>query len=115
MIPTSRLTTTVRVEKTVPPFGNSMPIATNRALRPFAIARPRKRPTIEASAPTTNASTMTVRSTCRREPPIVRSVANSRTRCAMVIDSVFEITNAPTKSAIPPKASRNFCIIPSEE
>ena len=58
---------------------------------------------------------MTVRSTCRREPPIVRSVANSRTRWAMVIDSVFEITNAPTKSAIAPKASRNFCIIPSEE
>ena len=43
----------------------------------------------------------------RREAPIVRSVANSRIRCAIVIESEFAITNAPTKSAIPPNASRN--------
>ena len=30
--------------------------------------------------------------TWRREPPIVRSVANSRTRCAMVIESVLAMT-----------------------
>ena len=45
--------------------------------------------------------------TCRREAPIVRSVANSRVRWATVIEIEFAITNAPTKSAIPPKASRN--------
>jgi hypothetical protein len=38
----------------------------------------------------------------------MRSVANSRIRCAIVIESVFAITNAPTKSAMPPKASRMY-------
>ena len=33
-------------------------------------------------------------------------VANSRTRCATVIDSVLKMTNAPTKSAIAAKESR---------
>ena len=40
-------------------------------------------------------------STCRREAPIVRSVANSRVRCAIVIESEFAITKLPTKSAMP--------------
>ena len=39
--------------------------------------------------------------------PIVRSVANSRVRCAIVIESEFAITNEPTNSAIPAKARRN--------
>ena len=39
----------------------------------------------------------------------MRSVANSRVRCAIVIESELAITNAPTKSAMPPKASRNVC------
>ena len=42
----------------------------------------------------------------RREAPIVRRVANSRVRCAIVIESEFAITNAPTNSAMPPNASR---------
>ena len=49
---------------------------------------------------------MTERSTCRRVAPSVRSVASSRVRCATVIDSVLKMTNAPTKSAMPPKPSR---------
>ena len=52
------------------------------------------------------ASMSTERSTWRREPPIVRTVANSRVRCATVIDSVLKITNAPTKSATTANASR---------
>ena len=59
--------------------------------------------------PMTRASTITELSTCRREAPIVRSVANSRMRCAIVIESELEITNAPTKSAMPPNASRKSC------
>ncbi len=39
--------------------------------------------------------------------PIVRSVANSRVRCAIVIESELAITNAPTKSAMKPNESRN--------
>ena len=52
-------------------------------------------------------SISTERSTCRRDAPSVRSVANSRARWATVIESVLKITNAPTNSAIPAKASRN--------
>ena len=44
--------------------------------------------------------------TWRREAPSVRSVANSRVRWAIVIESEFAITKAPTKSAMPAKASR---------
>ena len=46
--------------------------------------------------------------TCLREPPSVRSVANSRVRWATVIDSVLKITNAPTSSETPPKPSRKY-------
>ena len=49
---------------------------------------------------------MTVQRTWREVAPSVRSVANSRARCATVIDSVLAITNDPTKRAMPPKASR---------
>ena len=44
--------------------------------------------------------------TCLREAPSVRKVANSRVRCATVIESVLKITNAPTNSAMAPKPSR---------
>ena len=53
----------------------------------------------------TSVSRMTDRSTCRREAPIVRRVANSRVRCATVIASVLKMTKPPTNSAMPPKAS----------
>ena len=39
----------------------------------------------------------------------MRRVANSRVRCAIVIDSEFAITKAPTNSAMPPKASKKVC------
>ena len=54
----------------------------------------------------TRPSRTTERLTCLREAPSVRSVANSRVRCATVIDSVLKMTNAPTSSAMPPKPSR---------
>ena len=59
-------------------------------------------------SPTTTASSTTDDSTCRRDAPRVRSVASSRIRCATVIFSVLAITELPTISAIPPKASRNL-------
>ena len=43
---------------------------------------------------------------CRREAPIVRSVANSRVRCATVIESVLKMTNPPTNSAMIAKLRR---------
>jgi hypothetical protein len=82
------------------------PSAPKSELSPFASPKPETRPIAEASSPITNDSSTTERSTCRREAPSVRSVASSRVRCATVIESVLKITNAPTKSAIPPKPSR---------
>ncbi len=38
----------------------------------------------------------------------MRSVANSRTRWATVIDSVLKMTKAPTKRAMKPNASRKY-------
>ena len=61
---------------------------------------------IDAIAPTTSASSTIEPRIWRREPPSVRIVANSRVRCAIVIESEFAITKLPTKSAIPAKASR---------
>ena len=57
-----------------------------------------------------SASRTTDHSTCRRDAPIVRRVANSRVRCAIVIPSVFEITKAPTKTAMPANASSAYLI-----
>ena len=60
----------------------------------------------EARNPMMSDSRITEPRICRRDAPIVRSVANSRVRCATVIEKVLKMTNAPTKSAMPAKASR---------
>jgi hypothetical protein len=106
--PASSETTTVRVAKTMPVCGRSAPSATKIAFRPFAIASPRKSPITAPRSPIPNASTSTERSTCRREAPRVRSVANSRARCATVIAIVLKMTKEPTKSAIAAKASSRY-------
>jgi hypothetical protein len=109
-VPTSSETTIVRPAKTVVPVGRLIPIAWKSAFRPFASSRPRKSPTTEPTSPITSASMITDQSTWRRDAPIVRSVANSRMRWAIVIPSVFAITKAPTKTAIPAKASSAYLI-----
>ena len=88
-------------------FGSVKPTASKSANRPEASSRPRNRPITDATTPTTSASTKIELMTWRRDAPSVRSVANSRVRWAMVIESEFAITNEPTNSAIPPNASRN--------
>ena len=90
-----------------PLFGSVKPTASKSLKRPFASARPRdqaddRRERADRRAPRSRPT----RSTCRREAPSVRSVANSRVRCAIVIESEFAITKLPTKSAMPPNASR---------
>ena len=107
-VPTSMLTTIVRVARIVPDFGRSIPNATNSAFIPLAIPMPMNRPITEASRPTTRPSSTTERSTWRREAPSVRSVANSRERWATVMESVLTITNAPTNSARKPKPSSRY-------
>ena len=101
-VPSASETRTVRSVKTSPTSGRSPPIAVNSLASPT----PANSPTTEASSPITRPSITTERMTCLREAPSVRSVANSRVRCATVIDSVLKITNAPTNSAIAPKPSR---------
>ena len=59
----------------------------------------------------TSASRITEPRICRRDAPIVRSVANSRTRWATVIESVLKMTKAPTKRAMNPKASRKYAMM----
>ena len=57
----------------------------------MAIARPMPRPTprVAPRRPTTNASSMTDRTTWRREAPRARSSASSRLRCATRIEKVL--------------------------
>ena len=105
-VPTSSDTRTVRSAKTVSAFGRSTPMALNSTSIPLATPKPSTSPISEASRPIARPSSRTDRRTCLREAPSVRSVANSRVRCATVIDSVLKITNAPTNSAIAPKPSR---------
>ncbi len=108
IVPTRTETITVRVAKIVWPCGRSIPKVTNSLFRSFARPSPRKSPASEPRMPITRASTTTDHSTWRRDAPSVRSVANSRIRWAMVIESVFAITNAPTNRAIPANASRMY-------
>ena len=84
-----------------------MPSACSSALNPSANATPSPSPTSEATRPSARDSSSTDRSTCRREAPSVRRVANSRARWATVIESVLKITKAPTNRATAPKPSRN--------
>ena len=107
--PTSSDTTIVRVSKTRPLFGSVKPTASKSWKSSRARPRPRKRPASEARIPTTSASITIDTSTCRREPPSVLIVANSRVRWAIVIESEFAITKLPTKSAMPANASRKPC------
>ena len=100
MIPSASETMIVRVSNRRPLFGSVKPTASKSANSPFASASPRKRPTIDAITPIASASTTTEIRTWRRDAPSVRSVASSRVRCAIVIESELTITKAPTKSAI---------------
>ena len=105
-MPSTSETITVRAANTRPVCGSERPSAVNTALRPTARPSPAKRPTTEASSPVKKLSMRTERSTCRREAPSDRSVANSRIRCATVIEMVLKVTKAPTMTAMPAKASR---------
>ena len=104
--PTMSATITVRSANTRSADGSSTPSARNSPSIPSASNTPSPRPTSDARSPMTRDSRITEPRICRRDAPIVRSVANSRVRCATVIENVLKITNAPTKSAIPANVSR---------
>ena len=90
----------------MPASGRPKPTALKSAPSTFANPTPARRPITDAITPTVSASPRTVVSTCRRIAPTVRSMANSRMRWATVIEKVLKMTNAPTSTAAPAKASR---------
>ena len=66
-------------------------------------------PTSAPSSPIATASTRTEVRIWRREAPSVRSIPNSVTRWATVIEKVLKIRKEPTKTAMKPKTSRKVC------
>ena len=93
-VPTSRLTTIVRVATTIPSVGSSAPTAVNRAFRPSARTMPTPMPAADASRPIVSASSSTAPRTWRRDAPTIRSSPNSFVRWATVIESELKIVNA---------------------
>jgi hypothetical protein len=104
--PTAIETITVRPSSTSEVVGRSIPNASNSALRPRATTKPPAIPISEPMRPIATASTSTVLRICRREAPSVRSIPNSRTRWATVIEKVLKIRNEPTRTAMKPKTRR---------
>ena len=104
--PTSSETTIVRGATTVPVLGRSMPTALKSSLIRKAKATPPAMPVTAPSRPKTSASNPTERRICPREAPSVRSMPNSRVRCATVIEKVLKIWKAPTNSETPANTSR---------
>ena len=73
---------------------------------PIASRMPSPRPMVEPTAPRTNASTITIRVTCRLLAPSARSSASSRLRWATRIENVLTMRKPPTTSEMPAKISR---------
>ena len=102
MMPTASATMTVRGASTSPLCGMSIFAAAKSLRMPAAIPRPARMPSTEARTPIASASPAIVTSTWRREAPSARSIANSRRRCATVIENALKMMNAPTSTAMPP-------------
>ena len=66
---------------------------------PLATPSPAAMPASEAPMPMASASPTTAVSTCRREAPRARSMANSRRRWATVMEKALKMMKAPTKTA----------------
>ena len=105
-MPTISETTTVRVANTRSARRQLDAERAEQPSIPSASRTPNPSPMSEARSPITSDSRITEARIWRRDAPIVRSVANSRVRCATVIEKVLKMTNAPTKSAIAAKVSR---------
>ncbi len=95
----------VRGRISIDAAGRPKPIASNRAWMPRAMPTPTASPMIDASRPMTSASPTTFRSTWPRVAPRVRTMPNSRTRWATVMEKVLKMMKAPTNSATPAKVS----------
>jgi hypothetical protein len=101
-VPRSSDTTTVRDAMTSAVGGSLRPIAATSAFSPIASTTPTPTPTIDATSPTTAASTKTDVITCRRRAPSARNSANSLLRWATTMLKVLKMMNAPTNRATNP-------------
>ena len=104
--PTTSAAMTVRGSSCVDVVGSEMPKPRSSPCRPRAMRNPKPRPIADATNPTMAASPRTERRTCRGLAPIARSSASSRVRCAIRIENVLKMVNAPTKIATPANTSR---------
>ncbi len=73
------------------------------------MTKPKAIPTSAPNSPIASASLSTEERIWRREAPSVRSIPNSLTRWATVIEKVLKIRKEPTKTAMKPKTSRKVC------
>ena len=107
-IPTSSETMIVRVAKTVPLFGSVDADRDEERDEPLREREAEREPADRGEHADDERLEHDRPSTWRRVAPIVRSVASSRVRWAIVIESVFAITNEPTKSAIEPEREQEL-------
>jgi hypothetical protein len=103
-MPTVRPIAMVRGSRPTAARGMPIPAASNSVPSRREKPRPASSPATEAARPRTSASAATLASTCPRVAPSARSSANSRRRCATVIENVLKMMNAPTSSAAPENA-----------
>src|SRR6516165_3546683 len=96
-----------------PVTGRATPNADNSAARPLDTASPRMAPAAAPAAPTRAASASTERNTWPRPAPSARSSASCRDRWPIMIENVFQITNAPTNIATPANAAKKVVSTPS--
>ncbi len=94
-VPRTIATTIVRPAITSAVLGRSKPISPSRPASSGASPIPANRPSTEPASPISSASSTTACRICRRDAPIVRSIPNSRVRCATVIVKVLKMTKAP--------------------
>ena len=103
--PTAKAITTVVELMTRPVVGRSAPAAENAAVTPVARPTPASNPMIDATSPSSVASTRTDPRTWRRLAPMARSRASSRVRWATRIENVLKMMKAPTTTAITPNTT----------
>ena len=107
-MPTPSPIAMVRGASSMAPRGMPIPAASNSAPSRRLEPRPVSSPATDARTPRSSASAATPARTWPRVAPSERSRANSRRRCATVIENVLKMMNAPTSSAAQEREQRRL-------
>ena len=105
-MPTTYAASTVRGARISDCPDRSRPKRPKRVRIAIASRIPSPRPMVEPTAPSTRASTITIRVTWRLLAPRARSSASSRLRWATRIEKVLTMRKPPTTREMPAKISR---------